>query len=195
MSQCTEHVCTLVWFISYWWYIFWWVQQASLIYILLTLHFQAKLIPLPLFGVSICVILILGESDTRHRDSNGANGIRIVFAVWILYCVIIAASYSGALKASFTLPVYQPPIDTLKDVLDSGLPWGMVWTKSRLEFYTIHLSPSITISRSKDFNLKSQGMNCFPSQVLYGEGEEGMMATSEDPVIRRIWDEKIVSIV
>ena len=49
-----------------------------------------------------------------------------MFAIWILYCVIIAASYSGALKAFLTLPVYQAPIDTLEDVLDSGLPWGMV---------------------------------------------------------------------
>ena len=77
-------------------------------------------------------LCIEGESDTRHRDSSGANGTRIVFAVWILYCFIIAASYSGALKAFLTLPVYQPPIDTLKDVLDSGLPWGMVKLKKKL---------------------------------------------------------------
>ena len=69
---------------------------------------------------------LIGESDTRHRDSSGADATRTVFAVWILYCVIIAASYSGALKAFLTLPVYQPPINTLQDVLDSGLPWGMV---------------------------------------------------------------------
>ena len=69
---------------------------------------------------------IPGESDTRHRDSGGANATRIVFAIWILYSFLIAASYSGALKAFLTLPVYQPPIDTLGDVLDSGLPWGMV---------------------------------------------------------------------
>ena len=69
---------------------------------------------------------ILGESDTRHRDSGGANADRIVFALWILYSFLIAASYSGALKAFLTLPTYQPAIDTLDDVLDSGLPWGMV---------------------------------------------------------------------
>ena len=69
---------------------------------------------------------IQGESDTRHRDSGGANATRVVFAIWILYSFLIAASYSGALKAFLTLPVYQPPIDTLGDVLDSGLPWGMV---------------------------------------------------------------------
>ena len=72
------------------------------------------------------LIRTLGESDTRHRDSSGANATRIVFAIWILYSFLIAASYSGALKAFLTLPVYQPPIDNLKDVLDSGLPWGMV---------------------------------------------------------------------
>ena len=42
---------------------------------------------------------------------------------------------------------------TLKQVLDSGLTWGM---------------------------------------VLYGEEEEEMMQKSTDPVIKRIWDEKIV---
>ena len=29
--------------------------------------------------------------------------------------------------------------------------------------------------------------------VLYGEEEEEMMANSEDPVIRKIWDDKIVA--
>ena len=62
--------------------------------------------------------------------------LRIVFAVWILYCVIISASYSGSLKAFLTLPVYQPPIDNLKDVLDSGLPWGMVSTFIKNNFKT-----------------------------------------------------------
>ena len=98
---------------------------------------------------------MIGESDTRHRDSSGANATRIIFGIWILYCFIIAAAYSGSLKAFLALPVYEDAIDTLQDVIDSGLPWGM---------------------------------------VLYGEEEEEMMASSpEGSVIRRIWDEKIVS--
>ena len=43
-----------------------------------------------------------------------------------MYCFILAASYSGSLKAFLTLPVYEAPIDNLEDVIDSGLPWGMV---------------------------------------------------------------------
>jgi hypothetical protein len=53
-----------------------------------------------------------------------------------------------------TTPTYTNPINTLSEVLESGLPWGM---------------------------------------VLYGEEEEEMMAKSTDPVIKRIWNEKIVT--
>ena len=93
-----------------------------------------------------------------------------MFAIWILYSFLIAASYSGALKAFLTLPVYQPAINSLEDVLDSGLPWGMV---------------SVT-------NVSTRALTSV-SQVLYGEEEEEMMASSpEGSAIRRIWDEKIV---
>ena len=69
---------------------------------------------------------MIGESDTRKRDSVGAQATRILFGVWILYCFVISASYSGSLKAFLTTPEYGSPIDTLRDVLESGLPWGMV---------------------------------------------------------------------
>ena len=93
-----------------------------------------------------------------------------MFAIWILYSFLIAASYSGALKAFLTLPVYQPAINSLEDVLDSGLPWGMV---------------SVTYVSTRELTSVSQ--------VLYGEEEEEMMASSpEGSAIRRIWDEKIV---
>ena len=129
---------------------------------------------------------LIGESDTRHRDSSGADATRTVFAVWILYCVIIAASYSGALKAFLTLPVYQPPINTLQDVLDSGLPWGMVRPPPK------NVSAKLIGSRYKSRYLK---VDIFLHvQVLYGEEEEQMMASSpEGSVIRTIWDEKIVN--
>ena len=71
---------------------------------------------------SVCFVFatMIGESDTRKRDSVGAQATRI------LYCFVISASYSGSLKAFLTTPEYGSPIDTLRDVLESGLPWGMV---------------------------------------------------------------------
>ena len=67
--------------------------------------------------------------------------------------MIMGASYSGNLKAYLTTPVYTQPIDTLKKIVDSQMPIGM---------------------------------------MLYGEEEEGLMAISEDPIIKHIWDNKYV---
>ena len=78
-----------------------------------------------------------------------------MIAFWILYCLVISASYSGELRAYMINPSFTSPISTLQQVVDSGLPWGM---------------------------------------VLYGEEEEEMMAASEDPVIKRIWNEKYVEV-
>ena len=47
-------------------------------------------------------------------------------AFWGLYCFIINSAYGGNLKAFLTNPGTGQPIDTLSDVLKSGLPWGMV---------------------------------------------------------------------
>ena len=77
-----------------------------------------------------------------------------MIGVWVLYCLVASSSYAGNLKAFLTTPSFTKSINTLAEVLASGLPWGM---------------------------------------VLYGEEEEEMMAQSEDPVVRRIWQEKIVT--
>jgi hypothetical protein len=76
-----------------------------------------------------------------------------VVAVWLLYCVVIGACYSGELKAYMTTPTYTSQIKTLSEVIDSGLTWQM---------------------------------------VMYGEEEEARMAVSTDPIIKKIWDDKIV---
>ena len=54
------------------------------------------------------------------------HAFRIVIGVWIIYCLIISSGYSGNLKAYLTTPSFTQPMTTLKDVVDSGLPWGMV---------------------------------------------------------------------
>ena len=69
---------------------------------------------------------LIGESVTRDSNTVGAKAIKVVIGIWILYCFIIGASYSGNLKAFLTNPGYSAPIDSLRNVLDSGLPWGMV---------------------------------------------------------------------
>ena len=49
-----------------------------------------------------------------------------MIAAWIAFCVIIAASYAGDLVSFLTTPTYSASINSLKKVLESGLPWEMV---------------------------------------------------------------------
>jgi hypothetical protein len=46
--------------------------------------------------------------------------------VWSFYTLIIGACYSGLLTAFMTKPTFTSPINTLSEVLESKLPWGMV---------------------------------------------------------------------
>lgn len=69
---------------------------------------------------------MIGESMTRDTKSAGAGAMRVVVGVWMLYCLLITSAYTGNLKAFLTNPGLTSPIDTLQDVLASGLPWGMV---------------------------------------------------------------------
>ena len=38
----------------------------------------------------------------------------------------MSSSYSGNLKAHLTTPTFTKPINSLADVIESGLEWGMV---------------------------------------------------------------------
>ena len=85
---------------------------------------------------------LLGESITRDQNSAGATALRLLLSVWILFCLTLGASYSGSLKAFLTTPGYTKPINSLEEVgrrrcsvlylcvvgqvVESGLPWGMV---------------------------------------------------------------------
>ena len=43
-----------------------------------------------------------------------------MIAVWIMYCLILATSYAGTLKAFLTTPSYTKPISSLKDVRNAS---------------------------------------------------------------------------
>ena len=43
--------------------------------------------------------------------------------VWLWYSFIITASYGGELRAFLLKPKLNSPINSYKDVVDSGLPW------------------------------------------------------------------------
>jgi hypothetical protein len=82
---------------------------------------------------------LIGESITRDANTVGANATRCVVGIWILYCFVIGSAYSGSLKAFLTTPGYSSPIESLGDVLDSGLPWGMVSDYSLSILYSFYI--------------------------------------------------------
>ncbi len=69
-----------------------------------------------------CYRTLLYQSPASDRS----DGLRWVIGVWFAYCLVMSSSYSGALKAYMTTPTFTAAINTLKGVLDSGLPWSMV---------------------------------------------------------------------
>ena len=68
-----------------------------------------------------CIVIVFCKFVQTSLQTS-----RIVIGVWIIYCLIISSAYSGNLKAYLTTPMYSDPINSLKDVVESGLPWGMV---------------------------------------------------------------------
>ena len=51
---------------------------------------------------------------------------RITIAIWILYSLVITSSYMGNLRAFLITPTFTEPINTLAEVIESGLEWGLV---------------------------------------------------------------------
>ncbi len=50
---------------------------------------------------------------------------RFVLAAWILYCLVLSASFSSALKSSLIEPSLEPPVSTLSDLAWGDLPFLM----------------------------------------------------------------------
>ena len=85
---------------------------------------------------SRCIVIILFQLEhgnvffsfyvQRVKPAMKYFKLRIVIGVWIIYCLIISSAYSGNLKAFLTTPSFSDPMNSLKDVVESGLPWGMV---------------------------------------------------------------------
>ena len=52
--------------------------------------------------------------------------VRCVIGGWILSALITAAAYGGTLRAFLLKPEFSSPINTLQEVVESGLPWNFV---------------------------------------------------------------------
>ena len=58
----------------------------------------------------------IGEAVTRDTRSDKTNVLRIAMSVWILFCMIMAFSYSGTLRSFLITPIKNAPMSTLDQV-------------------------------------------------------------------------------
>ena len=52
--------------------------------------------------------------------------LRLFFVVWVYYCLLINTAYQSSLISVLTHPRFEPPVDTLEELLDSQMPYGYV---------------------------------------------------------------------
>ncbi len=51
---------------------------------------------------------------------------RFFLGLWLLYSLVVTASYGGLLVASSLRPEFTRPVESMADVIESGLPWRYV---------------------------------------------------------------------
>ncbi|CAB4070113.1 unnamed protein product [Lepeophtheirus salmonis] len=67
----------------------------------------------------------MGENEDSHKIPTSSALIWLCCS-WFNFCLISPAGYSTKLKSFLTNPIFSKSINTIEDVLESGLPWGMV---------------------------------------------------------------------
>ena len=61
----------------------------------------------------------IGEAVTRDTRSDKTNILRLAMSVWILFCMIMAFSYSGTLRSFLITPIKNAPMSTLDQVSEA----------------------------------------------------------------------------
>jgi hypothetical protein len=68
--------------------------------------------------------MILGEAVSVRPQTWY---LRLFFIVWVFYCLLINTAYQSSLISVLTDPRYEPSVDTVEKLLNSGLSYGFVW--------------------------------------------------------------------
>ncbi len=82
----------------------------------------------------------LGHSGKKRFCKNVFTLLRSIFhrtvtGGWLMSSLIITASYGGNLRAFLLMPKYTLPIENMKEVVESALPWTMVLYGEEVETY------------------------------------------------------------
>ncbi|CAB4069886.1 unnamed protein product [Lepeophtheirus salmonis] len=79
------------------------------------------------FSMYLWILVLLSVRERKlSKKISTSSAVTWLCGSWFIFCLIITAGYSSKLKSFLTNPIYSKPINTIEDVLESGLPWGMV---------------------------------------------------------------------
>nr|ALA15330.1 ionotropic receptor 6 [Locusta migratoria] len=69
-------------------------------------------------------LLVLQTPDVERRHTRVVGPTRHVLSWLLITYLLVTSSYGGGLSSVLTIPRYEPPIDTVTDLHDSGLEWA-----------------------------------------------------------------------
>jgi len=69
-------------------------------------------------------LILLGEAVYMRPHTRY---LRLIFVLWIFYSLLINTAYQSSLISVLTNPRFEPAIDTLEELLNSGMSFRFVW--------------------------------------------------------------------
>ncbi|KAF6204285.1 hypothetical protein GE061_002625 [Apolygus lucorum] len=101
--------------------------------------------------------MAVGQSP-QNAFSTGST-LRIVFTTFELLFLLYGTIYSSALASVLTIPKYYPPIDNMRELSASGLPWTadhIAWVQNLLAADEPHIKVLLRKFEVHDDNVLSQ---------------------------------------
>ncbi|CAG4937805.1 unnamed protein product [Colias eurytheme] len=92
----------------------------TFLYASLALFISQKFSSKNVFFITFGLLITQSQSQTKFQSWR----IRSV-VIWVMLIgLVLDNAYGGGLAATFTVPKYEPSIDTIQDIVDRKLPWG-----------------------------------------------------------------------
>ncbi|XP_049948299.1 uncharacterized protein LOC126456597, partial [Schistocerca serialis cubense] len=69
-------------------------------------------------------LLVLQTPDVERRHTRVVGPTRHVLSWLLIAYLLVTASYGSGLSSVLTVPKYEPPIDSVRDLYESGIEWA-----------------------------------------------------------------------
>jgi hypothetical protein len=96
-------------------------ERARTWCIILFFHSFAEYERLDAIFVEAVGILSLAYSPSAERELGPS---RYVICWWSVFAMLVTTAYSCGLASRLTLPQNNPPLDSVKDLVEAGFHWG-----------------------------------------------------------------------